>query len=68
MSGMIPPVIPPGLRQGHINPMPMQGGQQGMNPPQQGLLAPNTQSYGAPPLPPRGGWCARWASDPPTTR
>jgi hypothetical protein len=54
MSGVIPPAIPPGLRQG-INPMAPQVGQQGMNPPQQGLLAPNTQSYGAPPLPPIEG-------------
>ena len=50
MSGVIPPVIPPGLRQG-VNPMAPQVGQQGMAPPQQGLLAPSTQSYGAPPLP-----------------
>jgi hypothetical protein len=51
MSGVIPPVIPPGLRQG-LTPPVMQGPlQQGMNPPQQGLLAPSTQSYGAPPLP-----------------
>ena len=55
MSGILPPrppVMPPGgpvgLRQG-INPMAPQG------PPQQGLLAPNTQSYGAPPLPPIEG-------------
>jgi len=67
MSGMIPPVIPPGLRQG-INPMPMQIGQQGVNPPMPmgqarmnppmqmdgGLLAPSGASYPTP-MPPIPG-------------
>ena len=50
MSGILPPGVmpPPGLRQG-VNPIAPQG------PLAQGLLAPNAQSFGVPPLPPIEG-------------